>query len=126
MEPMILVAIGGAAGSLGRYWAGLAIARLLGESFPWGTLVINLVGSFVIGAAAALTASGGRYAGDSTLRLLVMTGLCGGFTTFSSFSLQTMALLRAGDMMAAGLNIMGSVGLCLLATAAGLALFTRG
>jgi CrcB protein len=124
MQAMILVAIGGAAGSVARYWVGLAAIRLLGDGLPWGTLLINGVGSFVIGAAAGLTAEGGRLDGDPTLRLLVMTGLCGGFTTFSTFSLQTLALLRSGEPMAACANIVASVGLCLLATVAGLAVFT--
>ncbi len=124
MQAVIMVAAGGAVGSLGRYWVGMAMARILGDGFPWGTLLINVLGSFVIGAAGGLTAAGGRMDGDMTIRLLVMTGLCGGFTTFSAFSLQTVFLLRAGQPMAALANVAASAGLCLLATFAGLAIFT--
>jgi CrcB protein len=126
MQAALLVALGGAVGSLGRYWATLAVARWWGEAFPWSTLMINVLGSFVIGAVAALTDRHGALAGDVSLRLLLMVGLCGGFTTFSSFSLQTLTLLRNGDVVAAGANVVGSVLLCLLATALGVGLFTRG
>lgn len=127
MQASLLVAFGGAVGSLARYWASVLVVRLMGgESFPWATLGINVLGSFVIGAFAALTGTEGRLAGDANTRLLIMVGLCGGFTTFSSFSLQTLLLLRGGEMVSAGLNIVVSVVLCLLATAAGIALISRG
>lgn len=126
MRAVVLVAFGGAAGSVLRYGMALLAARLVGEAFPWGTLAINVIGSFVIGAFAALTGGEGRYPADADLRLLVMVGLCGGFTTFSSFSLQTLTLLRAGETLAASAYIAASVLACLLATAAGLAIFTRG
>ncbi len=124
MRATILVAIGGAMGSVLRYWVAIAAARLVGEAFPWGTVLINIVGSFVIGAVAALTAGQGRFPADLDLRLLVMVGLCGGFTTFSSFSLQTLMLLREGATMAALANVAMSVALCLAATAIGASLFT--
>ncbi len=108
----LAVAAGGAAGSLLRYWATLLAARWWGEAFPWGTIAINVLGSFVIGWFASLPSS-------HETRLLVMTGLCGGFTTFSAFSLQTLDLLRAGDTLAAAANIALSVVLCLAAVAAG-------
>jgi CrcB protein len=89
------------------------------------TLLINVLGSFVIGAFAALTTVDGRFSENESIRLLVMVGVCGGFTTFSSFSLQTLMLLRAGDTLSAGINVVASVVLCLLATSAAMALFTR-
>jgi len=126
MEASLLVAAGGAFGSVARYWASVLVVWLLGgESFPWATLAINVLGSFVIGVLAGVTGPEGRLAGDATTRLLLMVGLCGGFTTFSSFSLQTLVLLRSGEMVSALLNIAASVLLCLLATAAGLALATK-
>ncbi len=127
MEATILVGLGGAVGSVARYWASVLVVWLNGgELFPWATLAINVVGSFVIGVFAAMTGADGRLAGDDTTRLLIMVGLCGGFTTFSSFSLQTLVLLRGGQTLWAMGNIALSVGLCLLATAAGVALVTRG
>ncbi len=127
MQASLLVALGGAVGSVARYWVGVLSVWVVGsDNFPWGTLVINVVGSFVIGLFAALTGPDGRLAGDAPTRLLIMVGLCGGFTTFSSFSLQTLSLLRGGAMLAGLLNIAASVLLCLLATAAGAALVTRG
>ncbi len=126
MRDVVLVAAGGAVGSLLRFWVGLLVQRFVSGAFPWGTLLINIVGSFVIGAFAALVGSAGRYEGNDMLRLLVMVGLCGGFTTFSSFSLQTLMLLRSGDAVGACANIAASVALCVIATMTGAALFTRG
>ena len=126
MQAILLVAFGGAAGRLARYWMTLVAAQLVGETFPWGTLAINVIGSFVIGVFAALTGGDGVFAGNMSLRLLVMVGICGGFTTFSSFSLQTFMLLREGAYVWAIAYVMGSVLLCLLGTAAGMAAFTRG
>jgi CrcB protein len=113
------VAAGGAVGSVARYGAGLAVARLLGEAFPWGTLAINIVGSFIIGWFATLTTAEGPLPASNDVRLLVMVGFCGGFTTFSSFSLQTLALLRGGDWPGAVGNVLLSVTLCLAAVTAG-------
>ena len=126
MREVVWVAAGGAVGSVLRYWVGLAVSYLVAGAFPWGTLLINVVGSFIIGAFAALVGSEGRYEGNDMLRLMVMVGLCGGFTTFSSFSLQTLMLLRAGDVWVAFANVVASVGICVLATTAGAAVFTRG
>ena len=125
MQAWLLVAFGGAAGSLARYWMTLIAAELVGEAFPWGTLAINVIGSFVIGAFAALTGGDGAFAGNMSLRLLVMVGICGGFTTFSSFSLQTFLLLREGAYLWAAAYVTGSMLICLAGTAAGIALFTR-
>ena len=126
MQATLLVALGGAAGSVARYWVSVLSVWVVGnETFPWGTLVINVLGSFVIGLFAARTGPEGRLAGDASTRLLIMVGVCGGFTTFSSFSLQTLTLLRGGAVLPGLANIAGSVLLCLLATAAGAALVTR-
>jgi CrcB protein len=109
------IALGGALGSVARYGCSSLAARLVGETFPWGTLIINVVGSLVIGFFATLTGPDGRVLAPPDTRQLVMVGLCGGYTTFSSFSLQTLNLVRDGDMLAAAGNIVGSVVLCLLA-----------
>jgi CrcB protein len=108
------VALGGAVGSVARFWLAAAMAALTGPRFPWGTLLINVVGSFVIGWFGALTAAAGPLDVPPGVRLLVLVGLCGGFTTFSSFSLQTLELLQAGEVLPAGAYILGSVALCLL------------
>ncbi|WP_338665139.1 fluoride efflux transporter CrcB [Pararoseomonas sp. SCSIO 73927] len=122
MPGYLWIALGGAIGSVARGWFSTAAARWWGAGFPWGTVAINVGGSFLIGLLAALTAPGGRYGGNADLRAFVMVGLCGGFTTFSSFSLQTLELLREGRVLAALGNVAGSVLLCLAATAAGYAL----
>jgi CrcB protein len=114
-----LVAVGGAIGSVGRFWMAVAVARLTGTGFPWGTILINILGSCLIGYLAGLSVSG-RMPNAESLRAFGMAGVCGGFTTFSSFSLQTLELLREGQPWAAAANMCGSVLLCLLATAFGL------
>ena len=116
------VAIGGALGTTGRYWLSGVIARTIGETFPWGTLVINITGSFIIGFFATMTGPDGRVFVGSTARQFVMIGICGGYTTFSSFSLQTLNLMNDGEWLYAGANITGSVILCLAAVWAGYAL----
>jgi fluoride exporter len=115
MQSYIWVAIGGALGTLARYWLSGLVAQTIGETFPWGTLIINVSGSFVIGFFAALTGPDGRVFVGSTARQFVMIGLCGGFTTFSSFSLQTLNLVNDGEWVRAGSNIVFSVVLCLIA-----------
>src|SRR5215472_10819589 len=119
MENYILVAIGGAIGTTGRYWLSGVVARSVGETFPWGTLVINVTGSFVIGFFGALTGPDGRVFVGSTARQFVMIGICGGYTTFSSFSLQTLNLMNDGEWFRASANIGLSVLLCLVAVWAG-------
>lgn len=122
MNESLQVLVGSALGGLARYWMGLGAAALLGPRLPWGTLAINVLGSFVIGLYGAATAADGRFAGAFWARPLVMVGLCGGFTTFSSFSLQTVELLHAGELGWAAAYVLGSVALCLLATWAGIVL----
>ena len=114
----LVVALGGAIGTFGRYGLALAMAPISG-GVPWGTVIINVVGSFAIGFLGTLTLSHGRYPVPENLRLFVLVGLCGGFTTFSSFSLQTFDLLRAGAVDRALVNIAASMVLCLLAVALG-------
>jgi CrcB protein len=115
MENYIWVALGGALGTTGRYWLSGLVARLIGETFPWGTLVINVTGSLLIGFIAALTGPDGRVFVGSTARQFMMIGICGGYTTFSSFSLQTLNLANDGEWIYAGANIIFSVLLCLVA-----------
>src|SRR5690606_11763987 len=94
-------------------------AAPISGSLPWGTIGINIAGSFIIGFFGTLTLAAGRFPVSDNLRLLVMVGLCGGFTTFSSFSLQTLDLLRAGAVTRAALNVALSVLLCVAAVALG-------
>jgi CrcB protein len=108
------IAIGGALGSVTRYGASNLIAARFGEGFPWGTLIVNVSGSFVIGVFAVATGPDGRYLAPPDFRQFFMVGICGGYTTFSSFSLQTLTLAQEGQFARAGANILLSVGLCLV------------
>lgn len=123
---VLYVAAGGAVGTVFRYWCSGVVAQAFGETFPFGTLVVNVTGSVLIGMVAVLTGPDGRILMAPELRQLIMVGLFGGFTTFSSFSLQTLALLQDGEWLLATANIGLSVGLCLLGVwlgfAAGMAL----
>jgi CrcB protein len=119
MAAYVWIAIGSALGGIARYWCSGVLARLIGETFPWGTLIVNVVGSFIIGFFATLTGPDGRIFASSLTRQFVMVGFCGGYTTFSSFSIQTLNLLHDGDWLRAGGNIVGSVVLCLVAVWAG-------
>ena len=114
----LIVLLGGAAGTLARYVVSvltLAISREL----PWGTIIVNVTGSFVIGLFGTLTLAQGRFPLSENARLFVMVGFCGGYTTFSSFSLQTLDLLRSGAIARAGINIGASVVLCVASVALG-------
>jgi fluoride exporter len=113
------VALGGAIGTAGRYWLSGVVGLLIGETFPWGTLLVNVTGSFVIGFLAVLTGPDGRVFIGSTARQFLMVGICGGYTTFSSFSLQTLNLMNGGEWMKATANIGFSIILCLLSVWAG-------
>ena len=110
----LCVASGGALGSVGRYWLANVIESRAGGNFPWGTLAVNVSGSLVIGFLAAFVGSAGVLSSPG-VRLFFMVGVCGGYTTFSSFSLQTLTLLRNGEWLNAGGNILLSVALCLVA-----------
>ena len=109
------ISIGGALGTLARFWLSGVVATRFGETFPMGTLVINILGSFVIGFFATITDPDGRLLVQPSTRQFVMVGICGGFTTFSSFSLQTLNLAREGEWLYAGMNTVLSVVLCLVA-----------
>lgn len=116
---VLLVAIGGAVGSVCRYLAGVVALRLFGPAFPWGTLIVNLTGSFAIGVLTELLAR--RFNAPMELRVLLVTGFLGGFTTFSSFSLDTIILYERGAFALAAAYVMASVVLSLGATFAGMA-----
>ena len=120
MFHILLVAIGGAVGSVARYMVGLFMTRLLGMTFPWGTLTVNIVGSFAIGILTELVAR--RFDASAELRLLLVVGFLGGFTTFSSFSLDTMALVERGATMSAFAYVGASLVLALGAAFGGLLL----
>jgi len=109
--------LGGGLGSLTRYGVSGLAARWWGETFPWGTIIVNVTGSFLIGLIAAVASPEGRLSPPArTLATqFLMLGLCGGYTTFSSFSLQTLNLLREREWLYAGGNVLWSVALCLIA-----------
>ena len=111
----LAVAAGGALGTVGRFFLSGAVANAFGETFPWGTLVVNVTGSFVIGFLWTVTAPDARLFVGGTTRQFLLTGICGGYTTFSSFSLQTLNLMNDGEWLAAGGNVLGSVVLCMIA-----------
>jgi fluoride exporter len=114
MASYFWVAFGSALGGIARFWCSGVLAALIGETFPWGTLLINVIGSFVIGLFATLTGADGRLLVGSLTRQFVMVGLCGGYTTFSSFSLQTLNLINDGEWFHAGANVVLSVALCVI------------
>lgn len=118
MNSMLLVAAGGAVGSVLRYLVGLWSVRLVGAAFPWGTLAINVAGSFVIGFLAEMILR--RFGGSTEMRLLLVTGLCGGFTTFSSFSLEFVGMVERGAMPMAFAYVAASVILSIAGTFLGL------
>ncbi len=105
---------GGGLGSLTRWGVSGFIANKVGETFPWGTLVINVSGSFVIGLFATATGPEGRWMAPASFRQFFMLGVCGGYTTFSSFSLQTLTLAEDGQWFKAGGNAVLSLVLCLV------------
>lgn len=125
MTPYLWVALGSALGGLLRF----TLTRLTlawDSSMPWGTILINVLGSFAIGFFGTLTLSGSRYEASENMRLFIMVGICGGFTTFSSFSLESFDLARSGAVGRALLNIGLSVVLCLAAVALGHHIAQRG
>ncbi len=110
------IALGGALGSVSRYWLNDIVSARF-ATFPMGTLTVNVLGSFIIGVFGALTLPEGRMNSDTRIfaTQFIMIGICGGFTTFSSFSWQTLSLLRDREWLYAGGNALFSVSLCLVA-----------
>ena len=124
LTAVVLIALGGAVGTLARYFVSLA-AVPISQTLPWGTILINIAGSFIIGFFGTLTIAQGCYPVPESARLCVLVGFCGGFTTFSSFSLQTLDLIRGGGIGRALANVALSVVLCLTAVAIGHSLASR-
>ena len=120
MNAILLIALGGATGAVGRHLVGGWASRALGHGFPIGTLIVNIAGSFAMGLLIAWLAK--RSAGDAQLRLLIATGFLGGFTTFSAFSLDVAVLYERGALASAALYVTGSVFLSIAAVFAGLAI----
>ena len=117
LQKTIFIASGGLVGTLVRYWLAGFVARQYGENFPWGTLIVNLIGSFLAGALYHLAEE--RLLISPALRTVILIGLIGGFTTFSSYGLQTFTLLRDGQIGLATLNVAASNVLGLLMVWAG-------
>jgi CrcB protein len=106
MQKTILIGLAGLVGTLVRYWLSGVVARQYGETFPWGTMVVNLIGCFLAGAIFYISEE--RFLLSPTLRTIILIGFLGGFTTFSSYGLQTFSLLRDGEFGLASLNIAAS------------------
>jgi len=117
MRELLLVAVGGAVGAMGRYGVGLWARARFGPDFPWGTFTVNVTGSLVLGFLMGLSLSGRL---DRNLRTVLATGFCGAFTTFSTFSFETLGLLREGYVMRAVANLGASLALGLAAAMLGL------
>ena len=109
------IMLGGAIGTGARYWLSGIVAQRYGEFFPIGTLIVNITGCFVVGIFAGLTEPPSPVLISPTLRQFFMIGLCGGYTTFSSFGLQTLSLAESGEFLKAGLNAALSLAFCILA-----------
>jgi CrcB protein len=121
----LAVGLGSGIGAVARYLCSLGLIAMLGDGFPWGTLAVNIVGSFIIGLYATLTEPDGRIFARATTRQFVLAGFCGGFTTFSIFSLETLRLAEAGNLTLASVNVATSVVLWLAAVGAGFRLAQR-
>lgn len=119
MLTYLWIAIGSALGGMSRYAVSRAVALRYGETFPWGTLLVNITGSFVIGLIAAIIGPDSRVVVSPNVRNFLLVGICGGYTTFSSFSFQTLELIRNRDFAEAGGNVLLSVAACLAAVAIG-------
>jgi CrcB protein len=111
----LVVALGSALGGVARVWGTVLVGRLAGEALPWGTLTVNVVGSLMIGLVASLSAPEGRWLAHPLTKQFFLLGVFGGFTTFSAFSLQTLNLLRDGEVLRAAGYVGASAVLCVLA-----------
>ena len=116
---ILIVAAAGVLGGIARFWISGLVARRIGERFPWGTLVVNTTGALAVGILAALLPGFGAGDGAATPWLALVVGVLGSYTTVSSFSLQTLALIRESELLRAVLNMVLSLGFCLAAAAAG-------
>lgn len=114
----LMAVVGGALGTLARYVVSV-LAGPISAHLPLGTIIINVTGSFLIGFFGTLTIAHGRFPVSENIRIFVMVGFCGGYTTFSSFSLQTLDLLRSGFALRATVNVVGSVVFCVATVALG-------
>ena len=119
MQNFIWVTFGGAIGTAARFGLSGLIARLFGETFPWGTILVNITGCLAIGFFFTATGTEGRWLVSPVFRQFFIFGICGGYTTFSSFSLQTLTLAQDGQWFKAGANVMVSVVFCLAAVWSG-------
>lgn len=115
---LIVVAASGALGAVSRFWLSGVIGRRIGETFPWGTLIVNISGSALIGAAGGWLDSASNAGRWSIVWMAILAGFLGGYTTVSSFALQTMTLARIGEMRQAGWNLVATTVLCVAAAAA--------
>ena len=120
MLQLVAIAGGGALGALARFWVSSGVYQLLGKSFPWGTLTVNVVGSFAMGFLLVLFLE--RLAAAPEWRAAVLVGFLGAFTTFSTFSIETLTLMEQGELAKALLNVLVSVVLCIAACWLGLIL----
>ena len=120
MYQVIAIAGGGAVGALLRFWVSTGVYQLLGRGFPWGTLAVNVIGSFLMGLLFVLFMERSLVSGE--LRGALLVGLLGAFTTFSTFSIETLALMEQADYLKALVNVLASVLVCILACWAGLML----
>ncbi|HZT62818.1 MAG TPA: fluoride efflux transporter CrcB [Burkholderiales bacterium] len=118
LQLILAVALGGAIGSVARFLVGIGSTKLFGLAFPWGTLIINIAGSFLIGAFAESFAL--RWDAPQSVRVFLTVGICGGFTTFSTFSLDAYLLMERGELWPAAAYMIGSVVLSIGALLAGL------
>ena len=116
MPGYLWVCLGGAIGSGARFWVSGLVAQRIGQTFPFGTLAVNVTGSFFIGILAGMSLPEGRWMLGPAARQFLMIGVCGGYTTFSSFSLQTLSLAQDGEWLRAAANSILSFVLCLMAT----------
>jgi len=118
MNALVLVFLGGGLGAVSRHLSGMAVTRVAGIGFPWGTMLVNIAGSLAMGLLIAWLAR--RSSGDADLRLLLATGFLGGFTTFSAFSLDAVSLYERGALTAAAAYVIASVTVSILALFGGL------
>ena len=125
MTDVAWVMLGCALGGMGRYWLSGAVGRRVGETFPWGTMAVNVSGAFAIGLVAAAAGGDRGWVAEPSAWRFAVIGFLGSYTTVSSFSLQTLALVRDGEPLRAAGNVVLSLGLCLSAGAIGVLAGTR-